>query len=159
MRKALAGQDSGCSRQRARMGGDRNRAALLLPAVPALALIAAAIASNPAGQALAQSASKPLTMPRHIGDRLAQCWSPPNSEPPELIEVKVRLRFSRDGALMGEPRVAYFQAPAPLGEAVAASILNAVKACTPLAFAPALGGGIAGRMVAIRYRLLPAPGR
>jgi hypothetical protein len=26
-----------------------------------------------------------------IGDRLAKCWSPPKPEPPQLIEVTLRL--------------------------------------------------------------------
>jgi hypothetical protein len=114
---------------------------------------------NPTGRALAQTIPEAITLPAQIGGRLAKCWSPPRPEPPQLIEVTVRLRFSRAGAIIGEPRVAYVQAPAHLKETAAASALTAVKACTPLAFRPALGAAIAGRIFAIRFRSLPLPGR
>ncbi len=115
------------------------------------------MAWNPGGGALAQDPPATLTLPGQIGDRLSQCWTPPRTDPPRLIEVTVRLSFSRAGAIIGEPRVVYIRAPAEVGlkERIASSVRAAVKACTPLPFSPALGAAIAGRMFAIRFRSLP----
>ncbi len=111
------------------------------------------------GAALAQNQSAPVTLPGQIGGRLSKCWIPPGTEPAELVEVTIRLSFSRAGAIIGEPRVVYIRGPARLKERIAASALAAVKACSPLPFTPALGAAIAGRIFAIRLRLLPVSGR
>jgi hypothetical protein len=54
-----------------------------------------------------------------------------------------------------------FKAPAEPGlrQLVAASILAAVKACTPLNFTPSLGAAIAGQIFAIRFLSLPVTGK
>jgi hypothetical protein len=109
--------------------------------------------------ALAEGHAAPLTQPSQIGERLSACWMPPRSEPPEPIEVTVRVSFSRSGAIIGEPRAVYIHGPAGLKAGIAASALAAVKACTPLPFAPALGAAIAGRVFAIRFRSLPVSGK
>ena len=103
----------------------------------------------------------PINLPRQIGERLAQCWQAPQTDPPQVIEVTVRLSFSRTGAVIGEPRVTYIRAPAETGlkEKITSSLLSAIKACTPLPFTPALGAAIAGRMFAIRFNSLPLSGR
>jgi hypothetical protein len=76
-----------------------------------------------------------------------------------VIEVTIRLSFSCDGAVIGVPRVTYISAAeTELRKKVSASILAAVKACTPLAFTPSLGAAIAGRMLAIRLRSVPLSG-
>ncbi len=73
----------------------------------------------------------------------------------------MRLSFSSAGAVIGEPRVVYVRAPAEPGlrEKIVASILAAVRDCTPLPFTPSLGAAIAGRMFAIRFRSLPVLGQ
>jgi hypothetical protein len=78
----------------------------------------------------------------------------------QVIEVTVRLSFSSAGVPIGEPRVVYVSAPSEHGlrEKIVASILAAVRACTPLPFTPSLGAAIAGRMLAIRFRSLPLSG-
>ena len=67
-------------------------------------LIAAA-----AGPAEAGSSSQPINSPREIGGRIAGRWTPPRTV--EMLEVTVRLSFSRTGAVIGEPRVTYIKAP------------------------------------------------
>ena len=82
-------------------------------------------------------------------------------DPGQILEVTVRLAFSRTGAVIGEPRVAYIRAPAQAGlhEKIAASVLAAIRACTPLPFTASLGAAIAGRILAIHIRSLPLSGR
>ena len=108
-------------------------------------------------EARAQSDATPLNLPSQIGGRIAQCWKAPRTGPGQIIEVTVRLRFSIAGVVIGEPRTVYVQAPAEPGlrDKIAASILAAIKECTPLPFTPSLGAAIAGRMLANRFRSLP----
>ncbi len=128
-------------------------------------LIAAGIAyalffaSSP--ETRAQSKPSPINLPGQIGERLAQCWEAPRTDPPQAVEVTVRLSFSRSGAVIGAPRIAYIYAPdvAGLKDKIKESFLAAIKACTPLPFTPALGAAIAGRILAIRIRSLPFTGR
>jgi len=103
----------------------------------------------------------PINLPAEIGERISQCWHVPRTDPQQIIEVTVRLSFSRTGAVIGEPRISYVRAPvqAALKEHIAKSILAAIKACTPLPFTPALGAAIAGRVLAIRFNSLPLTGR
>jgi hypothetical protein len=111
-------------------------------------------------EALAQADGTPLNLPGQIGGRIAQCWKAPRTQAARVIEVTVRLSFSSAGVPIGEPRVVYIRAPVEPGlrEKIAASVLAAVKTCTPLPFTPSLGGAIAGRMLAIRFRSLPLSG-
>jgi len=110
-------------------------------------------------EALAQAA-RPLNVPGQIGGRIAQCWKAPRTQAAQVIEVAVRLSFSSACVPIGEPRVVYVRAPTEPGlrEKIVASILAAVRACTPLPFTPSLGAAIAGRMLAIRFRSLPLSG-
>jgi hypothetical protein len=111
--------------------------------------------------ACANENAPPVNLPAQIGERIAQCWQAPQTDPPQVIEVTVRLSFSRTGTLIGEPRVVYVRAAkqAGLREKVVNSVIAAIKACTPLPFTPALGAAIAGRIFAIRLNSLPLTGR
>ena len=125
-----------------------------MPAVMALTFAASARAQSEADE-------PPLNLPGQISSRIVRCWTPPQTDTPQAIEVTVRLSFSRAGAVIGAPRVTFVKAPAEQGmrQLVAASILAAVKACTPLKFAPSLGAAIAGQIFAIRFISLPVTGK
>jgi hypothetical protein len=104
------------------------------------------------------SANPPINRPEEVPARLSRCWTPPLTD--KAIMVTVRLSFTRAGAVIGEPRIAFVKAPDPETRLfIASSILAAVKACTPLNFAPAFGATIAGRIFAIRYNAFPISGR
>ena len=110
--------------------------------------------------ACANENAPPINLPAQIGERIAHCWQAPRTDPPQVIEVTVRLSFSRTGVLIGEPRVVYVRpgTQAGLREKIANSVIAAIKACTPLPFTPALGAAIAGRIFAIRLSSLPMTG-
>lgn len=93
-----------------------------------------------------------LNLPRDVPDRIVACWQPP-SNPTGDLEVTVRMSFSRAGEVIGEPRITYVKAGRDevLRAALRASILTAVRTCTPLRFTPAFGKAIAGRSFAIRF--------
>ncbi len=63
------------------------------------------------------------------------------------------MSFTRDGAVIGEPRI--FDAQSSDGAAddsrVAQSMLKAIRACTPLRFSATLGSAIAGQVLDIRF--------
>ena len=110
--------------------------------------------------ALAENGTQ-INLPREIGERIGRCWTPPEMVPPQVLEVTVRLSFSRTGSVIGEPRITYIRVPDQAGfrDKIKASVFAAIKACSPLPFTPALGAAIAGRMFAIRFRSLPVTGR
>ncbi len=90
--------------------------------------------------------------PRDVATRLAACWSSPDVES-GAIEVTVRFQLSRSGSIVGQPRVSYVKTDRPKQdrERVASSILDAIKACTPMQFTGSLGAAIAGYPFAIRF--------
>jgi len=142
-------------------GRSRGTQSLLLLGLWLYAAGSLLMGSSAAGETFEKANFPPISRTSEIGDRLARCWEAPRTEPPQIIEVTVRLSFSRFGAVIGEPRVTYIRAPAQPGlrEKIAISALAAIKACTPLPFTPALGQAIAGRMFAIRLNSLPLIGR
>jgi len=94
-------------------------------------------------------AEAPLHRPREIAQRIAECWSPAAA----TDDVTIRAQFSRDGAVIGEPRVTHVGA-APdeaARAAMAASIRAALAQCAPLRFTASLGAAIAGYPFAIRF--------
>ena len=114
------------------------------------------------GNRAAEKENSPaINLPAQIGERISKCWQAPRTHPPQVIEVTVRLSFTRTGAVIGEPRITYVRAPSHAGlrEQIANSVLAAIKACTPLPFTPSLGAAIAGRIFAIRFNSLLLTGR
>jgi len=99
--------------------------------------------------AQAAEAQSPLKRVHDIATNLAACWRPPHEDD----QVTVRISFTRDGAVIGEPRIAYVRSsgnPADNG-ALSDSMMEAIRDCTPLHFSTRLGSAIAGRVLAIRF--------
>jgi hypothetical protein len=93
---------------------------------------------------------QPLVTRVHgIATGLAACWRPPHDDD----QVTVRLSFTRDGAVIGEPRIVFAQSKGGRGDdpALAQSMLRAVRDCTPLHFSTQLGSAIAGQVLDIRF--------
>ena len=84
-----------------------------------------------------------------IATGIADCWRPPHRHD----QVTVRLSFTQDGAVIGEPRIVYAQSSARGGDdaKLAQSMLKAIRACTPLHFSAELGSAIAGQVLDIRF--------
>jgi len=101
--------------------------------------------------ARAQAAeAQPLVTRVHgIATGLAACWRPAHNDD----QVTVRISFTRDGAVIGEPRIVFVQSSggragdAPLAD----SMMAAIRDCTPLHFSTRLGSAIAGQVLAIRF--------
>ena len=101
-------------------------------------------------QAQPVQAKPPLVTRVHgIATGLAACWRPPHDDD----QVTVRVSFTRDGALIGEPRIVYARSSSGAADnsGLAQSMLTAVRDCTPLHFSSRLGSAIAGQVLDIRF--------
>ncbi len=103
-----------------------------------------------AQQTPAPSAPAPKLANRldEIGPLMARCLQmPPEYMARPGMRVTVRLSFTRDGEILGEPRFT-FVTPGVPGEIRAAyqrAVVDMLDRCTPLPITKELGGAIAGR--------------
>jgi hypothetical protein len=91
----------------------------------------------------------PVARVHGIATGLAACWRPPHDDD----QVTVRLSFTRDGAVIGEPRIVYAHSSGGAADdsGLAQSMLAAIRECTPLHFSARLGSAIAGQVLDIRF--------
>ena len=97
---------------------------------------------------------EPVATPHEASTRILSCWRPPAARSPDGDrEVTLRVQFTRAGAPIGAPRIAYVKTrDGPQArEALAASVLDALHASAPLRFTKGLGSAIAGYQFAIRF--------
>jgi hypothetical protein len=101
-------------------------------------------------QASAVEAQPPLVARVHgIATGIAACWRPRHDDD----QVTVRLSFTRDGAVIDEPRIVYARSSGGRADdaRLAQSMLTAIHDCTPLHFSARLGSAIAGQVLDIRF--------
>jgi hypothetical protein len=100
-------------------------------------------------RAEAAEAQPLITRVHGIATSLAACWRPPHNDD----QVTVRLSFTRDGAVIGDPRIVFVQSSGGRADdaALADSMMTAIRDCTPLHFSARLGSAIAGVVLAIRF--------
>jgi hypothetical protein len=144
----------------------RSRETVLIAVSAIMLALAAPVAAHAAGMPLAQFAQanpepsappsdrgKPLNTLAEIGPRLTQCLQlPPEEVARPGMEITVRLSFTRDGEILGEPRFT-FSTPGIRPETRAAyqrAIAYMLDQCTPLPFTKELGGAVAGRPFSFR---------
>jgi hypothetical protein len=111
----------------------------------ALAIIALGL-----GARVQDAAARPLVTRVHgIATGIAACWRPPHDND----QVTVRASFTRDGAVIGEPRIVFVQSGGGRADdpALADSMKAAIRDCTPLHFSARLGSAIAGQVLDIRF--------
>jgi hypothetical protein len=98
----------------------------------------------------AADAQPPLVTRVHgIATGLAACWRPPHDDD----QVTVRASFTRNGAVIGEPRIVFVKSSGGRADdsALAESMKAAIRDCTPLHFSAQLGSAIAGQVLDIRF--------
>ncbi len=100
-------------------------------------------------RAEAAEAQSSVTRVHGIAAGLAACWRPPHDDD----QVTVRLSFTREGAVIGEPRIVFARSTGGRADdaALAASMLAAIRECAPLNFSAQLGAAIAGQVLDIRF--------
>lgn len=98
-----------------------------------------------------------------IAPALRRCWSPPAfDDGGSGAMATVRFSIRRDGSLFGQPRVTWESrgADPALRRRFTASIVEAVRDCTPMRLSPRFGAAIAGRPFTIRFHgRAPSPER
>jgi hypothetical protein len=98
----------------------------------------------------AAEAQPPLVARVHgIATGIAACWRPRHDDD----QVTVRVSFTREGAVIGEPRIVFAQSSGGHADdsALADSMKAAIRDCTPLHFSSRLGSAIAGQVLDIRF--------
>jgi hypothetical protein len=98
----------------------------------------------------AAEAQPPLVARVHgIATGIAACWRPQRDDD----QVTVRVSFTREGAVIGEPRIVFAQSSGGRADdtALADSMKAAIRDCTPLHFSSRLGSAIAGQVLDIRF--------
>jgi hypothetical protein len=111
---------------------------------------AVAIVALSLGARVQDAAAQPLVTRVHgIATGIAACWRPPHDDD----QVTVRASFTRDGAVIGEPRIVFVQSSGGRADdaALADSMKAAIRDCTPLHFSARLGSAIAGQVLDIRF--------
>jgi hypothetical protein len=101
-----------------------------------------------------QRPARRLNTIRDVFAAVHACWlPPPMDQAHEGMEISVRLSFTRDGAVLGEPRFTYLTrgVSQQVRTAYERAVAEALVRCTPLPFTPELGGALAGRPFAIRF--------
>jgi hypothetical protein len=101
-------------------------------------------------QASAVEAQPPVVARVHgIATGIVARWRPPHDDD----QVTVRLSFTREGAVIGEPRIVYAHSSGGAADdsVLARSMLTAIHDCTPLHFSARLGSAIAGQVLDIRF--------
>jgi hypothetical protein len=87
--------------------------------------------------------------------RLKACWRPPDpSRVHPEVDITVVVSFTRSGEILGRPRVTYESEQADDNDRLLYRIaaMEALQRCTPMPFTEGMGGAIAGRPFAIRFR-------
>jgi hypothetical protein len=127
----------------------RHRSQSLLSAWGSIALIGI-LALAVGAPARAAEAQRPLVTRVHgIATGIAACWRPPHDDD----QVTVRASFTREGAVIGGPRIVFVQSSGGRADdpALADSMKAAIRDCTPLHFSARLGSAIAGQVLDIRF--------
>ena len=97
--------------------------------------------------------AEPLDSIKDVVERLHQCWKAPPRSQARPMDITVRLSFTREGAILGRPRITYETEGASDDDRLAyrIAVMEALQRCTPLPFSEGLGGAVAGRPFAIRF--------
>src|SRR5437762_11766703 len=86
--------------------------------------------------------------------RLSSCWKPPPSSGVNPIDITVIVRFNRAGEIFGRPRITYEAEQANDNDRLQyrVAVMEALQRCTPMPFTESMGGAVAGRPFAVRFR-------
>jgi hypothetical protein len=92
--------------------------------------------------------------------RLYSCWKPP---PPSKanpdVEITAIVTFTRDGNILGRPKITYESENATDNDRLLyrIAVMEALQRCTPMPFTEGMGGAVAGRPFAVRFQIRRPP--
>lgn len=91
---------------------------------------------------------RPASRLDEIGPMLSRCLQMPSYDIARAgMRVTIRLAFTRDGEILGEPRFTFITpgVPSEVRAAYQRAVVDMLGRCTPLNITKELGGAIAGR--------------
>jgi hypothetical protein len=91
--------------------------------------------------------------------RLYSCWKPPLLSQANPIDITVVVSFTREGAILGHPKITYESEQASDNDRLKyrIAVMETLQRCTPLPFTGGLGGAVAGRPLAVPFRTRKRP--
>jgi hypothetical protein len=127
----------------------RQRSWRSLSALGTVALIGVSAWTDGAPAQAAEGRQPVVARVQGIATGIAACWRPPHDDD----QVTVRASFTRDGAVIGEPRIVFVKSSGGRADdsALVDSMKAAIRDCTPLHFSAQLGSAIAGQVLDIRF--------
>jgi allophanate hydrolase subunit 1 len=114
----------------------------------------------PSSMALAQADAAPVDTIKDVVARLRTCWKPPPaSRANPGIDITVRVSFTRDGNILGHPKITYESEQATDNDRVIyrIAVMEALQRCTPMPFTEGMAGAVAGRPFAIKFHNRTTP--
>jgi hypothetical protein len=91
---------------------------------------------------------------RDVIAKLRSCWMPPPaSRAAPGIDITVIVSFTREGEILGRPKISYESEQATDNDRLMyrIAVMEALQRCTPMPFTEAMAGAVAGRPFAIRF--------
>ena len=88
-------------------------------------------------------------------ERLRTCWKPPPaSRANPDVEITVIVTFTRDGNILGRPKITYESDQATDNDRLLyrIAVMEALQRCTPMPFTESMAGAAAGRPFTILFR-------
>ena len=92
--------------------------------------------------------------------RLHACWKPPPaSQANPDVEITAIVTFTRDGNILGRPKITYESENATDNDRLLyrIAVMEALQRCTPMPFTEGMGGAVAGRPFAVRFQVRRPP--
>jgi hypothetical protein len=114
----------------------------------------------PLSIASAQAPSGKVDNIKQAFERFRSCWKPPPAARANPdIDITVIVSFSRDGNILGHPKVSYQSEQATDNDRLAYRIaaMEALQRCTPMPFTEGMAGAVAGRPFAIQFHNRRSP--
>ena len=123
----------------------------------AAALLLPAMAAN--AQAQQPDPIQRVDTIKDIFARLRSCWRSPPLSSANPIDITVVVSFTREGSILGHPRITYESEQASDNDRLQyrIAVMETLQRCTPLPFTEGLGGAVAGRPFAIQFRTRKTP--
>ena len=97
---------------------------------------------------------------REVFARLKTCWKPPRaSDANPEIDITVIVSFTRDGNILGHPKITYESEQATDNDRMMfrIAVMETLQRCTPMPFTEGMAGAVAGRPFAIKFPARKTP--
>jgi hypothetical protein len=119
----------------------------------AIALILAALSCG-VGPGIAAAQEPGVSTLKDMFARLKGCWRAPRLPNGSMgMEITVLVAFTRDGRILGHPRITFETRGASDDERLIyrTAVMETLQRCVPMPFIHGMGGAIAGRPLTLKF--------